>query len=271
MGHCDAGAVKRAVAMCSCVFTDWSPFTAFPVNQVRGFSFHPFPPDVPIIGQSTIGENGVLFDGFHGHGVGFVRSTGRHAEKTSLSVDCPETSVRCHFHPGNIVTDTLCFPAGDRRLYHGQIGLAASRGKSSGDMVLTAFRIGKPQDNHVLSHPAFAFGDCGAETQGQAFFPQESVAAITGTIRPDGILIGEMTDIFLFHRSARPGSVLLSFFQWSSDRVETLNKILTFVEEVNHFPADTCHDVHIADDIRTIGNLTAIFDQENRPVPWRRG
>ena len=122
-------------------------------------------------------------------------------------------------------------------------------------MVLTTFRIGKPQDNHVLSHPAFAFGDCGAEAQGQAFFPQERITAVAGAVRPDGIFIREMADIFLFHRRAGPGNVLLPFFQGSSDRVETWNKILTFVEEVNQFPADTRHDVHITDDIRTVGNL----------------
>ena len=112
--------------MSSGFFIIRSPITAFPVNQVSGLSFHPFPPDVPIVGQSTVGENRVLFDGFHGHRVGFVRSTRRHAEETSLGVNGAQAAVMPHFHPGDVITDTFGFPAGDSRLYHCQIGLAAS-------------------------------------------------------------------------------------------------------------------------------------------------
>jgi len=50
------------------------------------------------------------------------------------------------------------------------------------------------------------------------------------------IFIREMADIFLFHRRAGPGNVLLPFFQGSSDRVETWNKFSPLLRRSISFP-----------------------------------
>ncbi len=164
-------------------------------------------------------------------------------------------SVRGDFHPGNIVTDTLGFPAGDGRLDHGQVCFAAGRWEGGGNVILATFRIGQPQDDHVLGHPAFASGNRRTEAQRQAFFAQQRIAAVAGAVRPDSVLIREMADIFFFHWCAGPGNVFLPFRQRRAQGMQAFYKFFTFIQQVDHLASDPRHDVHIADDIRTIGNF----------------
>ena len=53
--------------------------------------------------------------------------------------------------------------------------------------------------------------------------------------------------------------------------MKALNKILSLIEKVNHFTADTCHNVHIAEYVRAIGNLYRHFDQEEPTGPIEKG
>ena len=100
-------------------------------------------------------------------------------KKPTLRIDGIKTAVRPDLHPGNIVAEALGFPARNGRPHHGQIGFTAGRGKGGGDMISSAFRIGQTQNQHMLGHPAFAPAMAEAMPQGQAFFPQERIAAVT--------------------------------------------------------------------------------------------
>ena len=251
---------ETGVGVCRHFFLFSRPVLAFPVNGMLGRrAVHAFPPDVAVIGQGAIGEDDIFLDGLHRHGIGTVRGARRHAEKSGFRIDGVEPSVGADFHPGDIVADAFTFPAFDGRLEHRQIGLAAGGGKGGGDMILLAFGIRQSQNQHVLGHPAFAFGHGRRDAQRQTFLAQERVAAVAGTVRPDQVLIRKMADVFFLNRRAGPGNILLPFFQRSADGMHTGNEIALIAEFLENFLAHTGHDVHVADHIGTVGNLDADF------------
>lgn len=50
------------------------------------------------------------------------------------------------FHPGDVVTHTLYFPARQRGVHHGQVGLPAGAGEGSREVLLPALGVGHAQD-----------------------------------------------------------------------------------------------------------------------------
>jgi len=75
-------------------------------------AFHPSHQISPSSGQGAVGENRILFNRFHGHRVGFIGSTGCHAEEPASALIARRRPSGANFHPGNIVTDAFGFPAG---------------------------------------------------------------------------------------------------------------------------------------------------------------
>lgn len=70
------------------------PLLTGPVDEFgRSFFSHTFPPDIAIGGESHIGEDAVLRQGFHGIGVGLVGSTGSDAKIAVFRVDSIELAV----------------------------------------------------------------------------------------------------------------------------------------------------------------------------------
>jgi len=101
-------------------------FVAEPVGQIGGALVgEPLPPDIIVLSEGHVGEDGVLADGFKGAGVGLVRGSRGHPEEAVFRVDRVHTSVVAEFHPGNVVSDTFDLPAWDGGLKHGQVGLSA--------------------------------------------------------------------------------------------------------------------------------------------------
>ena len=133
-----------------------------PFQSVRwagGSVGHALPPDVAVVGQRDVGEDRVaLGDGAHRVGVGVPAGAGRDAEQAVLRVDRVEPAVLAEPHPGDVVAEGLDLPARDRRLEHGQVGLAAGAREGRRDVVDLLLRRGELEDQHVLGQPALVAG-----------------------------------------------------------------------------------------------------------------
>src|SRR5919199_1470350 len=66
---------------------------------------------------------------------------------------------------GDVVADHLGLPAGQRRLDHRQVRLAAGAGEGAADVVDLPVRRGELEDQHVLGHPALVPGDHAGDPQ----------------------------------------------------------------------------------------------------------
>ena len=220
-GHCEAGAVKRALA--------WAASSLLAGVQSRPFqsmawagdsSVMPSHQTSPSSRQRAVREDDVLLQRVHGHGIGVVGRARRHAEEARLGIDGVQPAVAPDLHPGDVVADALALPALDRRLHHGQVRLAAGRGERRRDMVALALGVGQPQDQHMLRHPAFLPGHVRSDAERQALLAQQRVAAVARTVGPDEVLFGKVADVLLLDRRAGPGRVLLAFLERSADGMQ---------------------------------------------------
>lgn len=107
------------------------PGIALPVDGVLGRIFiQPFPPHGIVFEVvHDVGEDRALFGGFQSVGIGLRVGAGRHAEETVFGVHRPQSAVRAHADPRDIVAhapDLIAFLAitfGGNE--HGEVGLAA--------------------------------------------------------------------------------------------------------------------------------------------------
>ena len=137
-------------------------------------------------------------------------------------------------------------------------------------MILPAFRVGQAQDEHMFGHPAFLPRDGGADAQGEAFFPQQRIAAIAEPYDQMSLSSGKWLMYFWSigaqgqeHPSARlPGGLRCECRQGMKS---------PFLSRTPIPCADAGHDVHIADDIRAVGDFDADF-RSGRPMgPMEKG
>ena len=91
-------------------------------------------------------------------------------------------------------------------------------------MAVRGFQSG---DQHVFGHPLVFAGDVRGDAQGEAFFSQQGVAAVSGAIGPDFAGVGKMTDVFVI--VARPARVRLSRFERTTDRVHARDELAVAV------------------------------------------
>ena len=140
-GHCDAGAVKRALGWAAGASASGVQSLALPVDQVRGrLVGEALPPDVAVVGLGDVGEDAVGVERAHRVGVGLLAGAGGDAEEAGLGVDGVEPAVVAELHPGDVVADGLDLPARQRRDEHGHVRLAARRRERGGDVALLAVR-----------------------------------------------------------------------------------------------------------------------------------
>ena len=173
-----------------------SPILTGPVDEVLWCLLgHFLPPDIAVVGQRNVGENGVArLHGLHGNRVGVVVGARGHAEETIFRVYGIK-AVLAQVQPGNIVTDDLGLPTRNGRGNHGQVGLAACRREGGRNVVLLTLWVGELQDEHVLSHPAFFLSHDRSDAQRVALLRQDGVAAVAGTIGPDFLGPRELGDV----------------------------------------------------------------------------
>ena len=125
--------------------------------------------------------------------------------------------------------------------HHGEVRLAAGRGKGGGDISLLALRVFDAQDEHVLGQPALVTRDVGGDPQREALLAQKRVAAVAGPERPDFARFGKMDDVLLV--VAGPGDVLPAGSKGSADAVHARHDaLLTLVDLRINGQADPGHD-----------------------------
>jgi len=200
------------------------------------------------------------------------RGAWRHAEEPGFGVDGVQPSVGADLHPRDVVADTLAFPPRDGRDQHGQVGLAAGGGEGRGDMEMFSLRVGQAQDEHVLGQPSLPLGLGRRDAQGQAFLAQQGVAAVSGSVRPDEVFLGEVRDIFLVQGGAGPGLVGLPGGKGIPDGMQARDELAVLTQSFQDLVAHARHDVHIHHHVRRVGDFHADFGGSGKPMdPWRRG
>ena len=237
------------------------PVLALPINRFRRRGHaHVLPPNVAVRCQRDVGENGVFGGGNHRVGIRFHRSARRDAEKAAFRIHREKPSILADANPGDVVAERRDFPARQRRLHHHQIGFAAGAGEGGGEVMFFALRRSEAEDEHVFRHPAFLFGDGGGDAEGETFFAEQRVAAITGAVRPDQRLVGEMNDVFVFRiRFARPGNIGLTRLERRPHGMQARDERAVRAELVEHGLAHARHDAHIDDHVRRVGDFNADF------------
>ena len=232
------------------------PVLALPVNQVRGWLVaHAFPPDVAVIGQRHVGEDGVTLQRVHAVRVGLeVRARG-HTEIAGFGVDGVQPAILVGLDPGDVVPDGADLPAAEarRRHQHRKVGLAAGAGEGRGDVVLASFGRGHAKDQHVLSQPALFAAHGRGDAQRKALLAQQRVAAITRAVAPDLLRLWVVHDVFGL--VARPGHVFLAALQRRADAVHTRHEVAVLAQQVEHWFAHACHEPHVHGDIGAVGQL----------------
>jgi hypothetical protein len=89
------------------------PVVALPVDEMRrGGNAHALPPDIAVVRQGDVCEDGVLLNAQHRVGVTLHRGARYDAEETGLGIDGVKPPVLSEVHPGDIVADGLHLPAG---------------------------------------------------------------------------------------------------------------------------------------------------------------
>ena len=139
------------------------PVFALPVNQMLGSLLgHAFPPDVAIVRESDISENGVAFYGIHGHWIAVVGGAWSHTKKSSLWIDRMKPAIRAGLDPCDVITDGADLPTLFLEHFgwddHGEVGFTAGTRESRGHIGLGSRWVFDTQDEHVLGHPSFVPG-----------------------------------------------------------------------------------------------------------------
>ena len=253
----------------------WLPIPAVPVDEMRGRLLgHSFPPDIAVVGEGDIGENGVAFDRVHGDRVARIRGAGGDAEKARLGVDGSEKSVRAGLDPGDVVTHAGDLPAlffnRVRRDHHGEVRLAAGTRERGGDIGFLAVGRLHAEHKHVFGHPTLVARHGGGDAQGEAFFAKQGVAAVTRAEAHNQTLLGEVRDVGL-GRVAGPGDILLARLERASDRVQAFHKDAGFFDLGVNFEAHARHDFHVRDDIRAVGEFDAVLGDRRADRPHAEG
>ena len=165
------------------------PRSALPVDSVAGCGrivVETFPPNGVVLGVvNNVGEDGVTHTGVKSVGVGLLVGTGSNAEEAVLGVDSIKLAVfLVNTEPSDIVAyapNLVALLAVDRgRNEHCEVGLTASRGECSGDVLDVAVGILNAEDEHMLSHPAFLASEVGSNTESEALLTEKNVSSVTG-------------------------------------------------------------------------------------------
>ena len=243
--------------MCGRLIAARCPIFAGPVDQVSGRLFgQALPPHVAVIGEGAVGVDAVGIKRADGVGVGGHARAGQDAEEAGLRVDRMELAVSPKLHPADIVADCLDLPAGDRRLQHGEVGLATCRGEGPGHVLDATVGRGDLDDEHVLGQPAFVAGDDRGDSERVALLAEEGVAAVPGAVGPDLTRLGEVDDVFPV-RVAGPGHVGCTSREWRPDGMDRRNEVAGPYDLGQGGLAHAGHDPHVDHDVGRIRDLDA--------------
>ena len=206
---------------------------------------HAFPPDIAVVGQRDVGEDGVLGQAAHAVRVGQHVGARSHAKVAGLGVDGAQAAVCRWFDPGDVVADGGDLPAlkAGGRHQHGKIGLAAGAGERCRHVILFALGVGHAQNQHVLGQPAFVAAHDGGDAQRKTFFAQQGIAAVAGAVRPDLTRFRVMHDVLGL--VAGPCDVFLPGCQRRAHSVNARHEIALRTQHVIHGTAHARHELHV--------------------------
>ena len=88
----------------------------------------------------------------------------------------------------------------------------------------------------MLCLPHLFFTEIGSYTKSKALFTEKYVAAVSGVNGDDSVVLRELADPSLF-------GINITF------AVHTANPIIGIAESVKNLFADSCHDIHIKNNI----------------------
>jgi hypothetical protein len=187
-GHCEAGAVKRALAWAQT--RPQSGVQSWPVQSMAWAGGSPSMPShqtSPSSVRPTLVKMQFSLIDSIARGLVCRRCRGD-AEVSGFRVDGVQLAVLVRPQPGDVVADDGGFPTGVlialRRDEHGEVGLAAGGREGDGEIGLA-----RPpgfvdaDDEHVLGHPLVFAGDVGGDAQGEALLAEQRVAAVAGADR----------------------------------------------------------------------------------------
>ena len=215
----------------------------------------PLPPHVAVVGRRHIGEDAIGVERTDGVGIGLGIGSRRDAEQARLGIDRIEPPIGAEAHPGDVVADRLGFPAGHRRLDHGEIGLAAGTWERRRDIAHLTLRRGELEDQHMLGEPALVARHDGGDPQRVAFLAEKRVAAIARTVGPDLTRLRIVHDIFGV--VARPRHIAFAGRQRCTHRMDTGNEIAVIANGFESRASHPRHDAHRRDHIGAVGDLDA--------------
>ena len=201
--------------------------------------------------MTYVGEDRILHSGVKSVGVGVLISTGSNTEESVLGVNCPKSAI-LNTEPSNIVAyapgliSLILINCGRNK--HSKVSLTASRGECGAYVLNLSLGILNTENEHMLCHPAFLSAKVGCDTESEALLTEKNVSAVTGVNRPDGVILGEMTDISL---------LLINVCA----RVKSLDEISAVAESLKNIGAYSCHNDHIKYNIDRVGKLNTVLSE----------
>ena len=161
-------------------------------------------------------------------------------------VDRAQLPIVVQVQPGDVVTERPDFPAGMRfgRDQHREVCLAAGGRQGAGQVMRFALGAFDPHDQHVLGEPAFIACLPAGNSQRVALLAEQGVAAVTRANALDRQFFGKMHD-------EAPLGVQIA------GRMQALDIGSLALDARQRGLAHTRHQLHVGNDIRTVGNLDA--------------
>ena len=212
----------------------------------RRIEFASLPPGFVVRRQRDIGEQRVAVDHVEGVAIGGAIRTGHHAEISRFRIDGVQPAIGAGMQPGNVIADRPDLPArhGVGRDQHGEIGLAAGRRESRGDVVSFSLRVLDADDQHVFGEPAFIARLPARDAQRVAFLAEQRIAAVAGTEALDRKLFREMHD---------EAAIRIEL----ADGVQAFDELAVARDALESRASHARHDRHVDDDIGAVGDLHA--------------
>ena len=218
-------------------------------------SVHALPPDVLVRRERDVGEDAVVLEHLHRVRIRVVVGPRRDAEESELRVHRVEPTVVADAHPGDVVADGPQLPALElgRRYQHREVGLAGRARERAGDEVRLALGTLGLEQHHVLREPALVLRSIARDPQREALLSEQRVSAVSGSDRPDGVVLREVRDVAALRIAV-------------GDRVKSAVEVVRTREPVERDLAHPGHDPHVQDDVDRVREL----DAEHRERRIRR-
>jgi len=136
---------------------------------------------------------------------------------------------------------------------HRQVGFAAGAREGRREIGFDPIGAFESHDEHMFCHPTVISGDGAGDPQCDAFFTEQSIAAVPAPEGPNLAGLGEVDDVLFI--VAGPSRIGLAFGKRSTDTVQAGDKRSVSTELAEYFLPHVAHDLHADDDIGRVGQF----------------